>query len=111
MKKYYCWKCEQVLPFFEENEWANIEDLLSKRVKEIKEFRQSNECDLNFALDNLNNETALKLEGITEIPVKCYNSIYHHRLADWGDECKKCGHLFRTKEALFCANCGEKKYA
>ena len=108
MKKYYCWKCKEVLPFFEENEWLEIEKLLDKRVKEIKHYRETNKCDLDTALIDLKNETSMKLEEVSEISAENYISIYHHRLAEWGEECRKCGYLLRTKEASFCANCGEK---
>ena len=37
------------------------------------------------------------------------NAIMHHRIAQYGPPCEKCGKPYRTPKALFCAACGNKR--
>ena len=37
------------------------------------------------------------------------NAIMHHRIAQYGIPCEKCGKPYRTPKASFCAACGNKK--
>jgi len=37
------------------------------------------------------------------------NAIMHHRVAQYGPPCEKCGKPYRTNEASFCAACGNKR--
>jgi rRNA maturation endonuclease Nob1 len=77
-------------------------------LKKIKEYRQQHGCDLATAKRNVNSEASIKYEELTGYKGMNYEAIFHHRLKDWGPECKKCGRLFRTSRASFCANCGQK---
>ena len=35
-------------------------------------------------------------------------AIMHHRIAQFGPPCQKCGKPLRTPQAAFCAACGQK---
>jgi hypothetical protein len=37
------------------------------------------------------------------------NAIMHHRIAQYGPACEKCGKPYRTPQASFCAACGHKR--
>ena len=37
------------------------------------------------------------------------NAIMHHEIALYGSDCENCGKPYRTKQASFCAACGNKK--
>jgi len=37
------------------------------------------------------------------------NAIMHHRIAQHGPPCEKCGKPYRTPRASFCAACGNKR--
>ncbi len=49
-----------------------------------------------------------KYEELNGMPGVHFEIIYYHRLADWDSKCEKCGHLFRTPKASYCANWGQK---
>jgi arabinogalactan endo-1,4-beta-galactosidase len=92
------------MPFLEENEWQEVEPLLNDAIRAIKDYRETHNCDLITARENCKPAAMLKFEEITGVSVH-YDMIYHHRLKDWGSECKSCGNLYRTPKAKHCAHC------
>lgn len=108
MKKYFCWKCKIVMPFLEEDEWLQVSPLLADGVKAIKNYREKHGCDLHTARENCKPEAMLKFEEMTGMPGIHLETIYHHRLKDWGQECPQCNHLLRTQKANVCTKCGWK---
>ncbi len=107
MKTYYCWRCKKDMPFLEEDEWQQVSPHLTDAIRGIKEYRQKHGCDIATAHKYARPKAALLFEEITGMPGVQFDVIYHHRLADKGPECKKCGHLFRTPKASYCVNCGQ----
>ncbi len=95
------------MPYLEEDEWKQVSPLLMNGAEEIKHYREKHNCDLATARENVKPEAMKKFEEITGMPGVHFEIIYHHQLIDWGPECKKCGHLFRTPKASYCANCGQ----
>jgi len=96
------------MPFLNENEWQQISPLLEGAAKAIKNYRKQHGCDLQTARNNCKPEAMLKFEELTGVPGVHFDTIYHHRLKDWGRECPACGYLLRTPRASLCANCGWK---
>ena len=37
------------------------------------------------------------------------NAILHHRIELYGPPCEQCGKPYRTRQASFCAACGNKR--
>ena len=106
MKEYYCFRCEKVMPFLEEEEWRQIEPLIKKEIRAIKEYREEHNCDLGAALKNYQREATAKFEELTGIPGVSFSTIQHLRLQDSGPECPECGFLLRTPKAKYCVHCG-----
>jgi len=106
MKEYYCWRCDEIMPFLNEEEWAEISPMLDDASRAIKEYRRLHECDLRTARLSCRPEAMEKFEQLTGRPGVNFDVIFHHRLRDWGSECTKCGHLLRSPKAKLCANCG-----
>ncbi|MCP4371620.1 MAG: hypothetical protein GY797_26385 [Deltaproteobacteria bacterium] len=111
MKIYFCWKCNIEMPFLDEAEWQVISPLLKSSAEEIKQYRSKNQCDLKTARKNVKSSAMVIFEELTGRPGIHFDIIAHHRLSDWGQECKECGNLLRTSKAIMCAKCGFKSNA
>jgi len=93
----------------EESEWNRLAPLLMKHIEEIKRIRIQKNIDLATAkglADTSACDLYFEMTGFRETNI---NALWHHRLSLYGPECPKCGHLFRTPKARFCANCGMRK--
>ena len=106
MKKYYCWRCEMVVPMLEEHEWEVMEPLLKDQIKKVKNYRAEHGVGIRSAIENVFKPATDKYFEFTGLKEKNHNAIWHHRLANFGKECPECGHLFRTPRASYCVNCG-----
>jgi hypothetical protein len=93
----------------EEDEWARVSPLLTNQISKIKEYRTIHGCDLRTARRQVHAEANNLFHDMTGVEMENYETIYHHRLALYGQECPGCGHLLRTSRAKYCANCGLKK--
>ncbi len=96
------------MPFLEEGEWQEIAPHLEGAIRAIKKYRAEHSCDLSTAKNNCKPEATRKFEELTGMPGIHFETIYHHRLGDWGQECPKCRYLLRTPRAKLCVNCGWK---
>jgi hypothetical protein len=95
------------MPFLDEEEGQQVSQLLTNAKSDIINYRAKHKCDLATARRNVKPEALKKIEELTGMPGIHVDIIFHHRLTDWGPECKKCHHLLRTPKASFCVNCGE----
>lgn len=95
------------MPFLDEQQWQQVAPLLADAAQAIKDYRAEHRCDLATARRNVKPEATKRFEELTGMPGVHFEIIYHHRLANWGPECKECGHLFRTPKASYCAHCGQ----
>ncbi|MGX5172436.1 hypothetical protein ACUR5C_07920 [Aliikangiella sp. IMCC44653] len=108
MKEYFCWRCDRIMPFLEETEWNEVSPLLGDAMQAIKDYREKHQCDLETARVNCKPEAMEKFEELTGMPGVHFETIYHHRLSEWGIECNQCNELLRTPRAKMCVNCGAK---
>lgn len=107
-EQHYCWRCKQVVPMLDENEWAQIEPFLRKDTAAIQEYRTSHGVSLQEALSSgLANAAKTRYFDLTGYLEPSPAKIWHHRLSSHGRPCGKCGHLLRTPRARVCAECGE----
>lgn len=97
------------MPFLDEHEWKKISPHLEGAVAAIKNYRTTHQCDLKTAKLNCKPEATRIFKEITGMPDIHFEVIYHHRLKDWGPECKSCAQLLRTPKASYCANCGTER--
>ena len=104
---YYCWRCEMEIPMLEDHEWREIAPLLENPVAKIKNYIKKHDVDLKTAQIEALKPAEEKYFELTGFKENNHLALWHHRLSDYGPECKKCGHLFRTSKASFCANCGQ----
>ncbi len=100
MKKLWCWRCQMEVPMLDEEEYLIAYKLYGEAFKRLKS-RMTREESFKPMLDFYNELTGF---GETEP-----NAIMHHRIAQYGTPCEKCGKPYRTPKASFCAACGNKK--
>ncbi|RYD21479.1 MAG: hypothetical protein EOP88_11170 [Verrucomicrobiaceae bacterium] len=105
-KTYYCWRCKIPVPMLTDEEWAEVQPLVREDIGRIKEHRTATNMALPETIDTLRHESCERYFEITGVRERDPNVLYHHHLASHGRECPECGHLFRTPQASFCANCG-----
>lgn len=97
------------MPFLEEDEWLQIEPLLKPSALALKNYRSQHNCDLRTARRECTPQVTKAFEEMTGMKGIHFDTISHHRLKDWGQPCSQCGHLLRTAQARFCAQCGREK--
>ena len=83
------------VPMLDENEFKKAQELYSLGFKNAKPDR------FKPLLEYYNNLTGFE----TDVPA----AIMHHRIAQYGPACEKCGKPYRTPLASFCAACGNKR--
>jgi hypothetical protein len=103
MKTYYCWRCKKQMPLLDEDEWSEIQPFIKScygnpmdKYDEIKWARRVQRQQ----------DAVKKFEELTCAADVAFDVIEHHRLLQWGEECRQCGELLRTPKARYCCNCG-----
>ncbi len=94
------------MPFLDEDEWEIIAPYLNDDLEQVKQTRKQTGIGIREAINKTSPVSLSKFRELTGESIEDFNVIYHHRLSDYGPECKKCGRLLRTPAALFCADCG-----
>jgi hypothetical protein len=91
----------------DETEWNELVPLLSSAVSRIKSYREKTGASLADATKVGYEQPALakyfELTGFRESNVY---ALWHHRLAQHGPPCPRCGKLLRTNRAARCVECG-----
>ncbi|WP_218131573.1 MULTISPECIES: zinc ribbon domain-containing protein [unclassified Paenibacillus] len=78
-------------------------------MKATKDFRLKYGIPLdNATMHERFHPLRMEYEKITGMPDLHHNAIIHHRISDFGVPCSNCGKPFRTPNAKFCAECGNK---
>jgi hypothetical protein len=103
----YCWRCQIDIPMLDEAEWSQLAPLLAHITDRIKTFRERTGASLEVALkQGIQGPALAKYRELTGHEETNFNALWHHRLANFGPPCGKCGKLMRTHVARFCAECG-----
>lgn len=90
-----------------EQEWAEVEPLLNRAIRDVQDYRKLHNVGLKEAKDKALGSSALaKYNEITGFNETNVNAIWHHRASLFGPICKHCGKPIRTPRAKFCAECG-----
>jgi hypothetical protein len=106
-KTLYCWRCKRNAPMLDEQEWAEIEPLLSAMVSRIQDFRRVQGASLAQALNQrFGADALLRYQELTGEEESDPEALRHHRASLFGPLCKVCGKPLRTPRASFCAECG-----
>jgi len=84
------------VPMLDEEEFKKAKELYSLGFKNAKADR------FKPLLDYYKDLTGLVIDEDE------YNAIMHHRIAQYGPLCEKCGKPYRTPLAKSCAACGNK---
>ena len=97
------------VPMLNEEEFAEIDLLLSRAIRAIKEqSRFQSEGMRNVFIQE---QWRPVIEAYRQITgwhgaVEPYE-LFHHRIANYGPPCSKCKKPLRTPDAKMCAACGE----
>ena len=98
MKILWCWRCRMEIPMLDEDEFTIASKLYSDAFKKTGMTIEERFVPL---LDYYEKVTGFK----ETVP----NAIMHHRISQYGSECENCGKPYRTPQATYCADCGNKK--
>lgn len=93
----------------DESEWSRLEPELISHIETINRIRKELNCDMEKAHELAGKAACDLYFEMTGFRETNSHALWHHRLSLFGKECPKCGQLFRTPQARFCANCGLKK--
>jgi rubrerythrin len=92
-----------------DEEWDEISPSIGFDLERIKIYRAATSVSLKEAVNAVHYQALDRYFEMTGFRETNINALAHHQLSQYGDECRSCGHLLRTKKASFCANCGDKK--
>lgn len=91
----------------DEEEWAQVRPLLSRVLRDIKDYRERTGESVDLATKQGFERPPLeRYEQLTGFRETNINALWHHRLADIGPPCEACAKPMRTHRARFCAECG-----
>lgn len=91
---------------FDEAEWAVIGPALAQALGAVQAYRAEHACGLAEARAAVQQRVLALHAELTGHRETDFETIRHHRLADFGPACAQCGELLRTPAATFCAACG-----
>ncbi len=99
MQKLWCWRCKMEVTMLDDEEYFRAVEIYRRNLDILDKPTQEKEKEL---LDYYNNLTG----GNETDP----NVIMHHRIAQYGPPCKKCGKPYRTPLASSCESCGNIRF-
>jgi hypothetical protein len=100
MQKLWCWRCKMEVSMLDEEEFAIASKLYSEMFKDINNLG---------SIENRSKPLLDYYKSVTGEEETNANAVMHHRIAQYGSLCEKCGKPYRTPQASFCAACGNKK--
>lgn len=107
MKPLWCWRCQQVVPMLDEDEFVLISRLFDDGLSGAKQDRRElgvpvDDPSLHARFEPVRRE----YERLTGFANCHQNAVMHHRLSLYGPPCAACGKPLRTPRAKHCAACG-----
>ena len=106
----YCWRCRMDVPMLTEPEWELVAPHLRDAIAQIKRYREEHRCSMLEARKSGFGRRALEVyEQLTGFRETFAESLYHHRLSQFGPPCEKCDRLLRTPRARTCVECGHRR--
>jgi hypothetical protein len=94
------------MPMLDEDEYAEVGRLYSGAMSARKEFRERWNIPLGIApREDLFRPLLDTYERMTGMRETNPNAIMHHRLALYGQPCKRCQRPLRTPKAKLCGSC------
>ncbi|MCR9247756.1 MAG: hypothetical protein NXI31_22240 [bacterium] len=106
MATVYCWKCDRDVAMFDEREWLRIRPLLDTGIRAVKDYRAEHgvplaEVPMRGPYAELLAEH-VRIAGHANVRPE---DVWHHRRADHGPPCRRCGKPLRTPGATRCVLC------
>ncbi len=101
MKILWCWRCKMEIPMLDKGEFEKAQILYSKGMKNTG-------MRFNNPQERFKELLAYYFE-ITGFRETEPNAILHHSIQLYGPACESCNKPYRTKQASFCAACGNKR--
>ncbi|HWT98838.1 MAG TPA: hypothetical protein VN229_14525 [Terriglobales bacterium] len=102
----YSFKLKRELPLLSDDEYRPIEQALTNRLEEIKEYRRRHHASIEEAKRHASNDPLDYYERLTGIRLSDPDELYWVRLSRYGRICRQCEKPFRTPKAKLCAECG-----
>ncbi len=102
MKKFFCFRCKKVVPFFERTEEAQILSEFDAGLAKAKDSKKVSGAVDPIAWTGL----ALFYRGLTNEEMPDPFETIKHFASRVGMICPICDKPFRTPKARFCAECG-----
>ena len=91
----------------DDREYAEVFELYSRCMREIKERRDEEEVALaKTSVHERFKAVRDAYERISGWKDMHHNAIMHHQLSALGPACPRCGKPLRTPRAKLCAECG-----
>jgi hypothetical protein len=106
MRELYCWRCREVVPMLDEEEFARVEALWRMAFHDRGRLRREHGVSLGDGIEALFRPMREEYERITGRADVPQGAILHHRISLYGPPCRECGQLLRTPRASWCAACG-----
>jgi hypothetical protein len=94
------------MPMLDEEEFAAVNELYKQAFSATKEFRRKWGIPLETALIEERFRPVRDLYSLLTGMEDCHeNAIMHHRFANFGPPCARCGKPLRTPKAKICGSC------
>lgn len=95
MEELFCWRCQEVVPMMDEQEFEVVWQVLQECLacKDIPISKRFAPVSAKYA-------EISGLEGVH------HNVLIHHRISLYGPPCVVCNKPLRTSKASICAACG-----
>ena len=107
MKRLFCWRCADVVPMLDEDEFASWRIVFRRCWDSVREEAGSARGAASTSLSDVFAPALAFHASLTGVAETNVNAIQHHRLSLYGPLCPSCGKPLRTPRANVCAACGE----